>query len=376
MKRMSIITMLVAVCWMLIGPGISIVLAEEADIIEWDKPKNAIYNHLTSPMLMYKNELFDGGFSLSINGVTPNEADADFVVSQAGELGARGIAKVNGTLEESTSFAAMNQTMTQIELHKVYLIALHNHTFAKIQVHKLTSSAVEFSYVLQKNSSTTPIEQPDNGILKRNMPEGQVTIRVGAKDVDYGWDVYRSDNGQDFAMINNGRLHKPIFDDESAGAGHVYQYYFEVYDSNNEMIGKSDRIEVTVTAPVKPTTEVKMQIDNKVATVNGQSVLLEVPPIIQDTRTLVPFRFLGDAWGAAIEWDQEDLMITYKLDGIVIELWIGKQVALVNGEEVKLDVAPMVIKDRALIPIRFVAENLKQRVKYVKETNEVIIRKW
>lgn len=376
MKRMSLITLLVAVCWMLVAPGISMVQAQDADIIEWDKPKTAIYNRLSAPMLMYKNELFEGGYSLKLNGTAPNEVDADFAVSQAGELGARGIAKMKESLEDASSFVALKETMIQIELGAVYMIALHNHTFAKIRVDKLTSSAIEFTYVLQKNPAAGNLELPDNHILQRNMPEGQITIKVGAKDVDYGWDVYRSDNGQDFAMINDTRLSKPSFDDETARLGHIYQYYFEVFDRNDEMIGKSDRIEVTVTAPVKPKTEIKMQINHNAASINDKVVELEVPPMILDTRTLVPFRFLGEAWGATIEWDEEDQMITYKLDGNVIELWIGKNVALVNGKEEKLDVPPMVYNNRTLIPVRFVAESLKQRVKYVKETNEVIIRKW
>ncbi len=43
-----------------------------------------------------------------------------------------------------------------------------------------------------------------------------------------------------------------------------------------------------------------------------------------------------------------------------IEMWIDKDIAKVNGKEIKLDQPPIIVKEtgRTLVPIRFVAENL------------------
>jgi len=54
--------------------------------------------------------------------------------------------------------------------------------------------------------------------------------------------------------------------------------------------------------------------------------------------------------------------ITIKLGSKVVELWIGKLEAKVNGKTVKLDVPPMIKKGRTFVPIRFVSEALGAKV--------------
>lgn len=48
---------------------------------------------------------------------------------------------------------------------------------------------------------------------------------------------------------------------------------------------------------------IKLQIDNKVATVNDVDVALDVPGIIIDGNTYVPVRFIAESLGAIVNWD-------------------------------------------------------------------------
>jgi len=52
---------------------------------------------------------------------------------------------------------------------------------------------------------------------------------------------------------------------------------------------------------------VKLQVDNPVATVTEAGmtteITLEQPPVLVNGSTMVPFRFIGDAFGAAVHWD-------------------------------------------------------------------------
>jgi hypothetical protein len=43
-----------------------------------------------------------------------------------------------------------------------------------------------------------------------------------------------------------------------------------------------------------------MQIDNKIAKVNGQEVVLDSP---MDKRTFIPIRFVMESLGATVTWD-------------------------------------------------------------------------
>lgn len=56
-----------------------------------------------------------------------------------------------------------------------------------------------------------------------------------------------------------------------------------------------------------------------------------------------------------------------------ISMTIGNDTAMVNGENVSLDSAPVVINDRTMVPIRFVAENFGFNVAWDGDTQNVTI---
>ena len=58
-----------------------------------------------------------------------------------------------------------------------------------------------------------------------------------------------------------------------------------------------------------------------------------------------------------------------------IVLKIGSNIAVVDGEEKKLDAAPIIKNDRTMVPIRFIAEELGYNVEWDALTREVIIEK-
>ena len=68
--------------------------------------------------------------------------------------------------------------------------------------------------------------------------------------------------------------------------------------------------------------------------------------------------------------------VIYNLDQIVIELFIYQTYALVNHQKVSLDVAPTIIRQRTMVPLRFVAENLKAQVIWDAKTQEINIKYW
>ena len=56
---------------------------------------------------------------------------------------------------------------------------------------------------------------------------------------------------------------------------------------------------------------IQMQINNKKMYVDGNEVVLDVPPmLVDDSRTLVPIRAISEALGQNVEWDNETQSIT------------------------------------------------------------------
>ena len=139
--------------------------------------------------------------------------------------------------------------------------------------------------------------------------------------------------------------------------------------------------EVTMAAPFKlkgeepgaPALTIRLPIDSPTATVNGQTVTLDAPAMIVENRTLVPLRFVSEALGAEVGWNGETRQITVKLESNTVELWLDQTRAVVNGEERTLDVPPLIVNGRSLVPIRFVAEALQAKVEWEPESRTVII---
>ena len=71
--------------------------------------------------------------------------------------------------------------------------------------------------------------------------------------------------------------------------------------------------------------------------VNDTPHEMDVAPIIVEGRTLLPIRFIAEPLGATVGWDGTEKKVTVSLEDIFIELWIGKPLARVNGEYKLID---------------------------------------
>ena len=87
-----------------------------------------------------------------------------------------------------------------------------------------------------------------------------------------------------------------------------------------------------------------------------------MPPVIINERTLIPVRGLFEKLGAAIEWDGAAGMVKIVSNETTILLWADHQTASVNGQSMQMDVAPKIINDRMMIPVRFISESLGYQV--------------
>lgn len=95
---------------------------------------------------------------------------------------------------------------------------------------------------------------------------------------------------------------------------------------------------------------------------------------IENGRTLVPLRFVGENLGADIQWEGAERRVTYTKGSKVVVLWVGRREALVNGETVVLDVPPVIVNERTVVPLRFVANALEAKVDWDGVKYEITIR--
>lgn len=97
-----------------------------------------------------------------------------------------------------------------------------------------------------------------------------------------------------------------------------------------------------------------------------------VAPTIVDSRTLVPVRFVAESLGADVQWDNDTRKITINLGGKQIVMTLDEKAYSVDGEALELDVAPQVMYERTMVPVRVISEAFGKTVFWDAE-NELII---
>gem|GEM_PF-5261011 len=107
--------------------------------------------------------------------------------------------------------------------------------------------------------------------------------------------------------------------------------------------------------------------------IDGERLKFYVLPTITNDRTLVPFRAIFEALDMAIEWDSDTRTAIGESEEVRIELPIDSATAYVNGEAVTLDVPAMLHNERTMVPLRFIAEATGADVEWDEDTQTVLI---
>ena len=87
-----------------------------------------------------------------------------------------------------------------------------------------------------------------------------------------------------------------------------------------------------------------------------QLIFTDAQPILEDGRTLVPLRSIFESMGATVSWDQDTKTATAVKGNTTVILPIGSTEPTANGQVKKLDVPAKIINGRTMAPLRFVGE--------------------
>ena len=107
--------------------------------------------------------------------------------------------------------------------------------------------------------------------------------------------------------------------------------------------------------------------------VNGTELTLDVPPMLENDRTLVPMRAIFEALGAEVSWYPESRAIVAVRGGTTVFMQVDDWYMSVNDEWIALDAPPRIVNDRTLIPLRAVAEALGAQVGWDEEMQVVTV---
>ena len=102
-------------------------------------------------------------------------------------------------------------------------------------------------------------------------------------------------------------------------------------------------------------------VDSKITvTLDGNEVTFpDAQPFVDARdRTLVPIRFVSEAMGAEVDWDNNTRTVTIHKEKDTIKYTIGNAKAFINDEMVVFDTYGIVKEERTFVPLRYISELL------------------
>ena len=108
---------------------------------------------------------------------------------------------------------------------------------------------------------------------------------------------------------------------------------------------------------------------------NGKRILFENNvPVLTDGRVLVPLRAIFESMDAEIAWYDSTQTVYAIGNNTLIKLQINSADAQVGGKDVKLDVPARLIDGSTYVPVRFIGESFGAKVEWDDSKSLVDIR--
>ncbi|UHR02812.1 copper amine oxidase N-terminal domain-containing protein [Peptoniphilus sp. GNH] len=151
------------------------------------------------------------------------------------------------------------------------------------------------------------------------------------------------------------------------GKGSGEQKAYLVFDWKN---AKALDAKEDVKAPIKDDKKAGTQIK---ILINEKEMTPETPAYIESGRTMVPLRFISEALGEKVDWNNAKRTVT--IGDNKASLVIGSKEIDANGKKILID-SPAVIKSsRTFVPLRAISEILGAKVSWEGATKTVKIIK-
>lgn len=123
---------------------------------------------------------------------------------------------------------------------------------------------------------------------------------------------------------------------------------------------------------------ITLQINSPYLYINGKRNTIDdqgTTPLLYDNRTLLPVRAVVEAMGGTVNWIDSSRTVVMTIGDKSLNLQIGSKTAWSSsGEQYSIDVAPIIIMSRTMLPIRFIVEYFDGEVLWNSSNQTVTIQ--
>lgn len=107
--------------------------------------------------------------------------------------------------------------------------------------------------------------------------------------------------------------------------------------------------------------------------VNNQNITASSSPVIVNNRLLVPVKFVAEELDGEVTWHADERMVELKRNDVHVKLWIDSYIFSVNGQYDISDVAPTIINERTYVPVKLVSNLFGVNVKWEDSSRSVYV---
>ncbi len=237
-----------------------------------------------------------------------------------------------------------------------------------------------FDWYVENNEETDDFRLCTN----KNLQSEYLKLVKGQRFIQDG---YNSETGYCYRPVYNGMTMSNIFEVSCYAHSYGTNVKTVTYSIDGKYAGMANQIPFTAFVDASAysgkhklkavalfengqtlTTEsdiyIKSEKQNISVEISNKKIDFDREPVLYNDRTMVPMRKIFEELGATVNWDGNTQTATGKKGDRTVQVTVGQNVMYVNGNKVQLDVAPIILNDRTLVPVRAVSEGLGCNVKW------------
>ncbi|MFZ5966140.1 MAG: stalk domain-containing protein [Bacillota bacterium] len=107
--------------------------------------------------------------------------------------------------------------------------------------------------------------------------------------------------------------------------------------------------------------------------IDGEEQIYSVAPMIINGRTFVPMRGVFETFETKVDWIEETKTVKAAKEDVDIEVTVGSYFAKKNEDTIQLDAKPFIYQDRTMVPLRFISEAFGAEVTWNEQERNISI---